>query len=55
MTRVGKQATLIAFGQLLKRLRVAGDLTQEELAEQANVSARLISDLGRTTHPSPPP
>ena len=46
---VGKQATLIAFGQLLKRLRVAGDLTQEELAEQANVSARLISDLERGT------
>ncbi|MGH2560786.1 MAG: helix-turn-helix domain-containing protein, partial [Thermomicrobiales bacterium] len=38
-----------AFGHLLKRLRVAADQTQEELAEQAGVSARLISDLERGT------
>ena len=36
-----------AFGNLLKRLRIAGQLTQEELAERAGVSARLISDLER--------
>jgi predicted ATPase/transcriptional regulator with XRE-family HTH domain/Tfp pilus assembly protein PilF len=35
------------FGQLLKQLRTAADLTQEELAEQAGVSARLVSDLER--------
>ena len=33
------------FGQLLKRLRTAANLTQEELAERAGVSARLVSDL----------
>ncbi|MGH2532941.1 MAG: ATP-binding protein [Thermomicrobiales bacterium] len=38
-----------AFGHLLKRLRTAADLTQEELAERASVSARLISDLERGT------
>src|SRR5689334_5251111 len=43
----GSQAALLAFGKLLMRLRVAGDLTQEDLAEQASVSARLISDLER--------
>jgi predicted ATPase/DNA-binding XRE family transcriptional regulator len=35
------------FSQLLKRLRVSADLTQEELAERAGVSARLVSDLER--------
>ena len=36
------------FGILLKRLRLVADLTQEEeLAERAGVSARLISDLER--------
>src|SRR5688572_5418568 len=36
-----------AFGQLLRRLRTASDLTQEELAERAGVSTRVISDLER--------
>ncbi len=35
------------FRELLKRLRLAADHTQESLAERANVSARLISDLER--------
>src|SRR5262245_61714084 len=35
------------FGQLLKRYRVAADLTQEALAELAGVSVRGISDLER--------
>ena len=43
----GKHAALLAFGHLLKRLRIAADLTQEALAERANVSARSISDLER--------
>ena len=43
----GQRATLLAFGRLLKRLRMAADLTQEELAERAMVSARSISDLER--------
>ena len=45
----GRQTALLAFGHHLKRLRVATDLTQEELAERAGVSARLISDLERGT------
>ena len=45
----GRQTVLLAFGHQLKRLRLAGDLTQEELAERAGVSARLISDLERGT------
>ncbi|MCC6792912.1 MAG: tetratricopeptide repeat protein [Thermomicrobiales bacterium] len=36
-----------AFGTLLKHHRVDRGLTQEELAERAGVSARLISDLER--------
>jgi predicted ATPase/DNA-binding XRE family transcriptional regulator len=43
----GRRAALLAFGHLLKRLRIGADLTQEELAERANVSARAISDLER--------
>ncbi|HEY7036174.1 MAG TPA: tetratricopeptide repeat protein, partial [Thermomicrobiales bacterium] len=35
------------FGVLLRRLRSSADLTQEELAERAGVSARLVSDLER--------
>lgn len=35
------------FGDTLQRLRLAADLTQEELAERAGVSARLISDIER--------
>jgi transcriptional regulator with XRE-family HTH domain len=42
-----KRSTLQAFGTLLKRLRLEAELTQEELAERASVSARLISDLER--------
>ena len=45
----GKRSTLLAFGTLLKRLRLVADLTQEELAERAAISARLISDLERGT------
>src|SRR5688500_14253094 len=45
----GRQTTLLAFGHHLKRLRLAADLTQEELAERASVSARLISALERGT------
>jgi len=40
-------APISAFGHLLKRLRLGAGLTQEELAERAAVSARLVSDLER--------
>src|SRR5579875_957263 len=36
-----------AFGVLLKRYRLAAGLTQEGLAERANISARAVSDLER--------
>src|SRR5918997_736899 len=49
----GRQTALLAFGHHLKRLRLASDLTQEELAERAGVSARLISDLERGSIPPP--
>src|SRR5690349_20581915 len=35
------------FGELLRTYRLAANLTQEELAERAGVSARGISDLER--------
>jgi predicted ATPase/DNA-binding XRE family transcriptional regulator len=36
-----------SFGELLRRHRAAAGLTQEELAEQARLSTRAISDLER--------
>jgi non-specific serine/threonine protein kinase len=42
-----QQTSSSAFSRLLKRLRTSADLTQEELAERAGVSARLVSDLER--------
>src|SRR5207248_2942520 len=41
------------FGDLLRRYRLAAGLTQEELAEKAQVSPRAISDLerGQRTRP----
>src|SRR5438046_8409464 len=37
----------LTFGDLLRRFRLASGLTQEELAERAQVSPRAISDLER--------
>lgn len=34
-----------AFGELLRGLRRDAGLTQEELAERANLGVRIISDL----------
>ncbi len=36
-----------SFGQLLRQLRVAAKLTQEELAEAAGISTRSVSDIER--------
>jgi predicted ATPase/class 3 adenylate cyclase len=41
------------FGDLLRRLRKAADLTQEELAERAGLSQRGINDLERGARQSP--
>lgn len=42
-----------AFGCLLRRYRIAAQLTQEELAERAGVSARAVSDLERGVRRTP--
>jgi transcriptional regulator with XRE-family HTH domain len=43
----------LSFGVLLRRLRTAAGLTQEELADAAKVSYRSISDLERGVNRSP--
>src|SRR5438105_337594 len=40
-------STTSTFGDLLRRFRLAAGLTQEDLAERAQVSPRAISDLER--------
>jgi DNA-binding XRE family transcriptional regulator len=42
-----------AFGDLLRRHRVLGGMSQEELAERASLSARAISDLERGVKRTP--
>jgi predicted ATPase/transcriptional regulator with XRE-family HTH domain len=42
-----------SFGDLLRRLRVAAGLTQEELAERAGLSRRGITDLERGARRTP--
>jgi predicted ATPase/DNA-binding XRE family transcriptional regulator len=43
------------FAQVLRRLRLAAGLSQEELAERAGLSARAVSDLERGLRASPRP
>jgi transcriptional regulator with XRE-family HTH domain len=43
----------VSFGSLLRSLRMAAGLTQEELAEAAQISYRSISDLERGVSRSP--
>jgi predicted ATPase/class 3 adenylate cyclase len=43
----------VAFGDLLRRLRKAAGLTQEELAERAGLSRRGINDLERGARQTP--
>jgi transcriptional regulator with XRE-family HTH domain len=40
------------FGELLALLRNKARLTQEELADRAQISVRAISDLERSIHPT---
>src|SRR5260370_6603575 len=49
MTTVSSQS----FGDLLRRYRLAAGLTQEELAEQAGLSVRGLSDLERGARRAP--
>src|SRR6266542_989747 len=44
-----------AFGELLRRHRVAAGLTQESLAEQAGLSVRAVADLERGARRFPYP
>lgn len=44
---------LSPFAKLLRRYRLEASLTQEELAERANISARAISDPERGTKTRP--
>jgi tetratricopeptide (TPR) repeat protein/transcriptional regulator with XRE-family HTH domain len=41
------------FGGLLRRLRLAADLTQDELAERASISARSVGDIERGVSRAP--
>jgi predicted ATPase/DNA-binding CsgD family transcriptional regulator len=50
-----RQIAMAAFGATLRRRRVAAGLTQEELAERADLSARGISDLERGVSRAPQP
>jgi tetratricopeptide (TPR) repeat protein/transcriptional regulator with XRE-family HTH domain len=43
----GEGGIPVAFGTLLRRLRIEAGLTQEELAESAGISSRSVSDLER--------
>jgi tetratricopeptide (TPR) repeat protein/transcriptional regulator with XRE-family HTH domain len=43
----------LAFGTLLRRYRLAAGLTQEDLAEQAHLSVRGLSDLERGVRRAP--
>ncbi|MGH2613923.1 MAG: ATP-binding protein [Thermomicrobiales bacterium] len=44
---------LTSFADLLKRLRVAAGLTQQELADRAGISVRSVSDLERVVNERP--
>jgi predicted ATPase/DNA-binding CsgD family transcriptional regulator/DNA-binding XRE family transcriptional regulator len=46
---------ILSFGALLRRHREGAGLTQEELAEQAGVSVRAVSDLERGLRQAPRP
>jgi predicted ATPase/DNA-binding XRE family transcriptional regulator len=48
---MGESST--SFSSLLRQLRTAASLSQEELAERSGVSRRGISDLERGLHPAP--
>src|SRR4051794_41479012 len=41
------------FGGMLRRLRLAANLTQDDLAEQASVSARSVGDIERGVSRAP--
>lgn len=42
-----KHPDLVALGQTVRRLRREADLTQEELAERAGISANYVGEIER--------
>ena len=46
------EQVVLGFGGLLRQLRAEAGLTQEELAEAADLSPRAVSDLERGIHPT---
>ena len=50
-----KTSSSTSLGPVLRRLRLAAGLSQEELAERAGLSARGVSDLERGLRASPRP
>lgn len=42
-----KHSDLVALGQTVRRLRRQADLTQEELAERAGLSANYVGEIER--------
>jgi transcriptional regulator with XRE-family HTH domain len=44
---VEKNPDLVALGQTIRRLRRQSDLTQEELAERAGLSANYVGQIER--------
>ena len=53
MTAGDPPSAIPVFGDLLRRLRTAATLSQEELAERAGMSVRAVSDLERGVHQAP--
>src|SRR5437588_7067623 len=47
------ESGMMSFGALLRRHRLAAQLTQEELAERAGVSTRSVSDIERGISQTP--
>jgi transcriptional regulator with XRE-family HTH domain len=45
--RVEKHPDLVALGQAVRRLRRAADLTQEDLAARAGISANYVGEIER--------
>jgi transcriptional regulator with XRE-family HTH domain len=45
--RVEKNPDLVALGQTVRRLRREADLTQEELAARAGISANYVGEIER--------
>lgn len=50
MEKLSKSASLIKFGESLRRLRLNSGLSQEELAERANIDRSYLGAIERGEH-----